>query len=445
MISTNPTDLLRSSLLTALLALAAAGCSNGATTGPDASQPGGADATASASDATATVSDAAVVSKPDASTATVDASASATASDAEVVDSADASTASPDAGQAAEPRLVAMSREGKVASLQVVEPFTVKATGDLGAAVGSAKCLGSRCVAVHPTPDDKLTVFDARTLEVTAEIALESGADPRDVTLVDDHTAVVSQFERAALLEVDLVTKAKTPIDLAVLADSDGQPEADRLTSCGRRVFVQLRRDDHANPGIPSALPAVLAVVDLDKSGAERVVDADPATQGVQGIVLAVRPKFDMPVDCAAGMLYVSEPRPLMQGGSGYEKVDLKTLKAADYDIDTGAEGGGFEVLTETNYWIITHTEFGPGPSSHLNCVGGTRDETWNTFASEHVDDLALDRVGDLLFYPDPCSTISNNASCENGIHVFHAHSGELATTPVVSLGFAPIEVALAR
>ncbi|HEY3451316.1 MAG TPA: hypothetical protein VGK67_33465 [Myxococcales bacterium] len=170
-----------------------------------------------------------------------------------------------------------------------------------------------------------------------------------------------------------------TPIDLSVLADSDGLPEATRLTSCGRRVFVQLRRDDHANPGVPSTLPAVLAVIDLDKTGAERVVDVDPA-----------------------------------------------------------------EVVSETNYWLITHTEFGPGPSSHLNCIGGTIADTTNTFAPEHVNDLALDLVADLLFFPDPCST-ATYAACDGGIRVFHAHTGEAATATAVKLDFPPIEVALAR
>ena len=47
-----------------------------------------------------------------------------------------------------------------------------------------------------------------------------------------------------------------------------------------------------------------------------------------------------MPVDCAAGVLYVAEPEPLMQGGGGYEQVDLATLTAQRVPHRHGRGGG---------------------------------------------------------------------------------------------------------
>jgi hypothetical protein len=209
-------------------------------------------------------------------------------------------------------------------------------------------------------------------------------------------------------------------------------------------VFAQLRRVDHDTEA-PAEIGAVLAVVDLDRTGGDRLVDADPITPGVQGIALAGRPAFDMPIDCAAGLLYAAEPIPLMQGGGGYEQIDLATLTADELPIATGAEVGGFEVVGPGQYWLITHTEFGPGPSSHLSFVGATIPDTHNTFASEHVNDLALDREEDLLFFPDPCFTGPTNPSCDTGIHVFHASTGARAATEAIDLGFPPIECALSR
>jgi hypothetical protein len=234
------------------------------------------------------------------------------------------------------------------------------------------------------------------------------------------------------------------PIDLSPLADADGLPEALKLASCGRRVFAQLRRVDHAS-GAPAPIGAALAVIDLERAGSDRVVDVDPNAAGVQGIALAGRPDFDMPADCAAGILYVAEPEPLMQGGGGYEQVDLGTLTARDLPIDTGAQVGGFEIVGPDQYWLITHTDFGPGASSHLTFFGATSPDTHNTFASEHVDDLALDRDEDLLFFPDPCAPAPSNPSCDAGVHIFHAHTGARASAKAIDPGFAPIEVVVSR
>lgn len=257
-------------------------------------------------------------------------------------------------------------------------------------------------------------------------------------------TAVVSQYGKAELLEIDLVTRTTTPIDLSALADSDGLPEALRLASCGRRVFVQLRRVDHISEA-PSAIGAALAVVDLDRAGNDRVIDIDPATPGTQGIALAGLPAFDMPVDCDAGLLLIAEPAPLIQGGGGYEQVDLAALIASELPIDTGAEVGGFEVVGPDQYWLITHTDFGPGASSHLSFISGVPADTYNTFASEHVNDLAFDRDADLVFFPDPCTPGPANLSCDTGVHVFHAHTGGPASPEGIDVGFAPIEVVVSR
>ena len=342
------------------------------------------------------------------------------------------------------PRLIALSRDGRIASIDIAAPWSLRASGDLHAAISSARCRDGRCLVVHPSPANSISIVDASTLSVAEPITLPRGSDPRDVALVDDHTAVVSQYGTAELLEIDLTTRAMVPIDLSALADADGLAEALRLASCGRRVFAQLLRVDHET-GTPAAVGAVLAVIDLDRSGTDRIVDADPVTDGVQGIALAVRPNFDMPVDCEERVLYVAEPIPLMQGGGGYEQVDLDTLTASEFPFATGAEVGGFEVVEPNLVWLITHTDFGPGASSHLTLVGGASSDTHNTFASEHVNDVALDRDEDLLFFPDPCMPTPANQSCDTGIHIFHAHTGERASAGGVDVGFAPIEVVVAR
>jgi hypothetical protein len=342
-------------------------------------------------------------------------------------------------GGCAQPRLIALSREGRIASLDLSAPWTLRAAADLGTEIASARCQAGRCLIAHPSTDS-VSVVDALTLARAAPIQLPRDADPRDVALVGDRTAVIGQYGRAELLEIDLATRAVTPIDLSPLADEDGVPEVLRLASCGRRVFAQLRRVDHETD-VKSPLGAVLAVVDLDRPAGERLVDVDPNMPGIQGIALAERPAFDMPVDCAAATLYVAEPRPLMQGGGGYEAVDLSALVARELPIATGAEVGGFASVNADAFWLITHTEFGPGPSSHLTLTSHPQFETHNTFAMEHVNDLAIDLDGGQLFYPDPCFA----PSCGPGIYVYAADDGALLSPTPIDPGFLPIELTLSR
>ena len=341
-------------------------------------------------------------------------------------------------------RLIALSRDGRMASLDVAAPWTVRASAALGAAIGSVRCRAGRCLVVHPSPADSISVVSAADLSQGEPIALERGSDPRDVAFVGDDAAVVGLYNRAELLLIDLRQRKATAINLTPLADADGLPEVLKLASCGRQVFAQLRRVDHDSQA-PSPLGPALAAIDLDRPAGDQLLDADPELPGPQGIALAGPPNFDMPVDCAGRILWIAEPEPLMQGGGGYEVVELDALVADDLPIDTGAEVGGFEVVGPGEYWLITHTEFGPGPSSHLNFVGDTTPPTYNTFANEHVNDLALDRVENLLFFPDPCTPGPTNPSCNPGIHVFRGDSGEPLAGKGVDVGFPPIEVTVSR
>lgn len=342
----------------------------------------------------------------------------------------------------AEPRVVLVSRDGEVAVTDVTSPWAARGTAALGDTIASLRCAGGRCVVVHPAPADALSWIDASDAHLVRRIPLERGSDPRDVALVDDTHALVTFFASASLALVDLETGDTTrTIDLATLADDDGLPEASRAAICGERVFVQLLRIVHAT-GEASPLGPALGVVDL--GAASPIVDVDATTPGDQAIALSVAPAFDMPVDCAAGLLRVAEPRPILSGGSRFEEIDLNELTAHDLDLPDTAEVGGFVYLDDTHVWAITHTEFGPGPSSHLNLVGSTTMPTYNTFADEHVDDLAADAESGLVFFPNPCSRDAW-AACDPGLVVFDGATGELAAEQAVTLSIRPIEIAVSR
>ncbi|MBK6581123.1 MAG: hypothetical protein IPG17_34205 [Sandaracinaceae bacterium] len=341
-------------------------------------------------------------------------------------------------------RLVVVGPDGEIASLDLAAPFTVRASDDLDAVTSSVKCAGARCVVVHPAPSNTVDLVDARTLSVTRTFTLARGADPRDAAWVGDDIVVVSQYESAEVVVIDATALTVSSIDLAALADADGLPEPAHVASCGQRAFVQLARIDHESGAVSDLGPA-LAVLDFSSPAGGRVVDVDPDAVGVQGVALNSQAEFDMPVDCARSRLFVAEPRPLFSGGGGYEVVNLSTLVVSVFDFANGAQVGGFEVVDDVLGWRITHTDFGPGASSHLELVGAGAFPTYNSFSSYYVDQLALDTVEDLLFFPDPCTITPSNQACERGVHVFHARSGEVASGTPVDVGFDAIDLAVAR
>ena len=68
----------------------------------------------------------------------------------------------------AEPRLVVLSREGRIASVGLAAPYAVRASADLRAMVGSARCRFGLCVVTHPEPANALSVVSAADLTVRA-------------------------------------------------------------------------------------------------------------------------------------------------------------------------------------------------------------------------------------------------------------------------------------
>lgn len=330
---------------------------------------------------------------------------------------------------AAQPRVLALGREGAIASLSLAAPWGVLASGQLGLPIASARCRAGVCAIVHPAPDSAVSLVDSATLQLLQRITLPADSDPHDAVFTGDHTLVVSLHGRDHLLEIDTGTLAQRRIELPGLADADGLPESHRLAACGRQVYLQLQRLDHES-GQPGALPPLLAVIDTW------------AGDRLHTVPLALTPALDMQVDCNARTVLVMEPQPIIQGNGRVEMIDLRSGQVSNVlKPDEFANGGLLQVAPGV-YWLNQHTDFGPGPSSHLSLVGGRMDGVYNVFATEPVDEFAWDAVSQRLFYPNPCSSLGQ--ACDNGVHVFDALSGDSAG-PSIDPGFAPVELAVSR
>jgi hypothetical protein len=324
------------------------------------------------------------------------------------------------------PTALAVGATGQLAALALEAPWAPRAQADLATPVASVRYHRGRFYAVHPAPDNRITVVDAGNLSLLPPIIMRAGSDPRDIAFVDDLTAVVSQHALPALAVVDLVTNEVDPagVDLTPIADRDEGTAAGMLAACGARVFVQLQR-----PTTPA-----IGVLDVTATGATVV----------RSIATAFTPAFGMPVDCAS-TLYVAEPVPLVDGGGTHEKIDLASLTASAFPIGDGlGEVGGFVMTGADTGWFIYHTEFGPSPSSHLSRLPGPGG-VFDTFASAHVDHVAYDPQTNQVFFPDACvaDCLPGRAA---GVHVFAADTAaELTAATGLDVGFVPWNVVVAR
>lgn len=331
---------------------------------------------------------------------------------------------------ATEARVLASSRNGDIASLDIDTPWQVRTTISLKETVNSVRCRADMCAVVHPDPVNAITLIHPDSLDVIEEIHLEPGSDPRDVAFTDDQTLVISLYQRDYLIEHNIRDNSERQIDLSTLADRDGIPESNMVANCGKQVYVQLQRLDQETT-LPGELPPVVAIVDTWKD------------DHLQYIELSQTPALDMTVDCEKRELVVSEPKPIIAGGGDVEVINLHDASIKTALPEGEFANGGMLRLTESLYWLNQHTDMGTGPSSHLVLVGGQVDEAYNVFATENVDNFVYDSKTHWLFYPNPCSTLEPD-SCDNGVHVFHGLTG-LSQGDSIDPGFAPIEVVISR
>jgi hypothetical protein len=160
---------------------------------------------------------------------------------------------------------------------------------------------------------DNILVLDpANGFAVVRQFSTGNGTNPGDIVFVSPTKAYVPCYERPEALIVDPSTGAITgQVSLAGLADADGIPEMDRAIRLGDRVFVSLQRLSR-----PSFQPLEASVVAVIDTRTDALVDADPGTPGVQGIVLAGRNPF-------TGFAYDPVSKRLLLGCTGsYHALD---------------------------------------------------------------------------------------------------------------------------
>lgn len=329
------------------------------------------------------------------------------------------------------------SVSGNTVAMALEAPFSAVTNLEPVGADPVVRYANGRHYVVNRFLADNIQVIDANDFRTRAEFSVGPTTNPHDILVLDDTRAYVSRYERTQLLLVNPATGALLDsLDLAPFADADGLPEMSMMARAGDRLFVQLARLDRPGGWGPAGAGA-LAVVDVTSN---TLVDADPATAGVQPIALAgANPQGKMHVDESTGTLFVACAGVLGAWDGGVERVDLLSLRSdgwvlreEDVDGDVGAfvmRGAACFVLVSDDYFFDTRL---------LRFEEGTAEPALLFERNAFLPAILHDPVTDHVF-------VADRTPSAPGVHVFDGASGERLTPNAISTGLPPVDMAIAR
>ena len=305
--------------------------------------------------------------------------------------------------------------QGRVAALDTAPPYAF-ATPELAVgADGLVRVAFGRVYHLSRT-SGALTVIDPESWTPVKSFALGAASEPRDIAVIDADTAYVSRRSARYLWRLDLASGAKVDaVDLAPLGAGDGNPAMDTMLVRAGRLYLQLAGE----PGSPQ--PHAIAVIDL---ASETLVDADPATPGIQGIaLLGTGPRFKMQRVPRSNRIMVSATGAFHDNG-GFELIDLDTLVSLGLVVreqeEAGADAGAFTMVDAQRGWLVFSTDL--LLSSHLHAftlTGGMDPSEADMSLDYFAPHLVYHAASNTLFWPEP-----------DGVQPFDATTGAPRADP---------------
>ncbi len=316
---------------------------------------------------------------------------------------------------------------GRLQAFEAELPFApASAVLEVGA-LGRVRHFGDRLYHISRSAG-VVSVIDPGTFQVEKTFQIPS---VQDIAVTGPDTAYVTRSSATALLRLDLVTgQTAEAVDLAIHADSDGNPDMRTLIAHAGRLYVQLRRAD-GNLGVFDG--PLLAVIDI---ASETLVDVDPVADGVQSIALrGTGPRFKMQVVPETRRLFLSSTGNFHDYG-GIEMIDLDNLASLGLVVqelvdEVGADLGAFVFTDAGGGWLSFSTDL--LLSAHLHAftlaqgVNANEVQTTLFFFTPH---LLHDPNTDYLYWLEP-----------NGFRVFDASSSASVSVGPIALSGEPTDL----
>ena len=283
---------------------------------------------------------------------------------------------------------------------------------------------------------DNVIVLNGDDLQTPlTQYSTGNGTNPHDIAFVSEEKAYISLYERTQLLIVNPVTGVSLgTVDLSTFADTDGLPETSQLAVHGGHLFAACHRLDRENGWVPTEFSAI-GVVDVST---DLLVDADPDTEGTQGIVMTRSNPSGAALRGSKWYLSAVNTYTDLTDG-GIEVIDLANLRSEGIVLDETTAGGnpGSLVMTSDRdgYAVITDENF-------VNTV--KRLDLATQSVSPGLDGLsggfvpALGLFGTRLFVLDQGSFVDPASA---GVKVYDVNSDDLLAGPI-DTGLPPSSIA---
>jgi hypothetical protein len=336
----------------------------------------------------------------------------------------------PDAGKppaATGPRAVVVSGtfvpgEAGVMSALGFDPLEVEPRVAPNGAVGDDPVLrlfGGELFVVNRADGNNVTILDAATFRVKAQIATGIGSNPQDVAVAGDKLFVPA-FGTAGVVVLDRAAGTRATIDLSAL-DPDGQPNCISAYAVGGDVYVACELLDAIftprGPGriavIDAATNAVKTTFVLANANPFGVFEQLP--DGVLGgdlVIPTVPSFFDFSIGCV-------------------ERVQTGAAPKANGCVVTNAAVSGYvariafqRTAGAVMQWMVV-SKFDTAPRGNLQGYDLSTSTLWSAPISPPTQILV-----DAAVCPNDAIVVADQTMAANGLRVY-ASSAEQTTAPM--------------
>lgn len=293
----------------------------------------------------------------------------------------------------------------------------------------------NKVYVINRLGQDNIIVLNSSNLKTPLkQFSVGNGSNPHDIAFVSETKAYVSRNNRNQLLIVNPTTgDSLGSVNLSTFADADGLPEASQMTLYNNRLFVACLRLNQ-NGGFGPTDFSVIAVVDVTT---DQLIDTNPTTVGVQGIVMAGKNPTGAVVQGNKWILSTVNTFGATDGG--IEVIHLDSLKTEGIAIDEKTIGGDLGALAMTSstegYVVLSDATF-TNAVKHINLSTKTVSAALSNISGGYISDLGI--FGNHLYVADQ-GTFSNPTS--GGVKVFDTTTQQLVSGPI-SVGLPPSSIA---
>jgi len=333
-------------------------------------------------------------------------------------------------------RALIVTTDFSTGSVSVIDTQTRSADNDLLLIHGDAKvrAFGDRVYVLNRLGQDNIIVLSKDDLTTPIiQYSTGNGSNPHEIAVLSSSRAYVTLYERDYLLIINPTTgDSLGAIDLSAFSDDDGLPETSQMAMFGDHLFIAAQRLNRNAFFSPTEFSAIV-VVDMQT---DTLVDMDPDTDGIQGIVLEGTQPFGHAQ--RGGRWIFSTVGSFGVQDGGLEVVNLMTMETEGRILTEEALGGDvgpLAMLTDDEGYVVLTDENFANSVKQFNLATG--------FVSEILPDHsggftpAISVIGSELYVLDRGS-FTDPASA--GIKIYDASTNTLTAGPI-STGLPPSDI----